>query len=347
VRVHQVGHKDYDEWAKLVATSPDGSIYSLPAYLDVLCRAAGGRYSVLAVRNAHELEGGVALYERDSRIGPYVSPRRLLYYNGIVLRRYDTKYPSEQTARSIRTMTALAGELRQREYSSVTLHCRGSLLDVRPFVAAGWSAIPQYTYVVPVADIPALWERVEKNLRRLVRRCEREGMTVSADNDFDSFFRLHASTMDRKGQGYYLPEQAFRNYFEALTSIGMCQLFHARLASGRPVATQFVLLGPGAVSHSVAAAVDAEFVRTGVSALLRWRVFEAMSAAGYAANDLTDASLNAVTHFKSQLGGDLQLFFSLESPRTLRVRVEQGAATLCRRGLATVAAAVRRAAGRT
>jgi hypothetical protein len=42
---------------------------------------------------------------------------------------------------------------------------------------------------------------------------------------------------------------------------------------------------------------------------------------GFSGNDLTGAGLNPVTHFKSQLGGDLHLFFVLNSPRTLRYQL--------------------------
>jgi Acetyltransferase (GNAT) domain len=341
ITVHELGEPELDAWTTLVSASPEGSIYSLPRYLDVLCATAGGRFRVLGVRHGDELVGGVALYERPSRLGAFVSTRRLLYYNGIVLKRYDTKYPSEQTGRHLKASTALAEALVGRGYASLQLSSRGSFLDVRPFLAAGWSAAPQYTYVVPVGDLELLWSRVEQNLRRLIRRSEKEGAAVVCDDDFDAFFRLHAGTMGRKGQELYLPEEAFRRWFEALRAADLCRLFHARLPGGRAVASQLVLLGPRPVSHSVAAATDPEFMKSGVSALLRWKVFEAVSELGFAANDLTDASLNAVTHFKSQLGGDLQLFFSLEAPRSAGNRLASWAAAGARR-----AAGVLRGGGR-
>jgi hypothetical protein len=52
----------------------------------------------------------------------------------------------------------------------------------------------------------------------------------------------------------------------------------------------------------------------GATAFLRWKVFEVLSGLGYAANDLTDAALNSVAHFKSQLGGTLEMCLILEKP---------------------------------
>ncbi len=284
----------------------------------------------------------MALYERDSRYGTHVSPRLLLSYNGIVLRRYETRYPSEQTARHIKIMTCLVDGLSHRGYAQITLNCRSSITDLRPFLSAGWSASPFYTYIVPVADLELLWSRIEQNLRRLIKRCEKDGMTVTDDCDFEAFYRLHTNTMERKGQAPYLPEPAFRQYFETLQAANLCRLFHARLPDGRPIATQLVLLGPSPVTHTVSAAADPEFLRTGVAALLRWKAFKAVSAMGFSGNDLTGAGLSPVTHFKSQLGGDLQLFLVASSPRTLRYRLGSRAEGYFRKSRSALENAARR-----
>jgi hypothetical protein len=118
-----------------------------------------------------------------------------------------------------------------------------------------------------------------------------------------------------------LPGPAFRIYFKALRQAELCRLFHARLPDGRPIATQLVLLGPGSITHTVTAASDPEYLQTGVNAFLRWKSFLAVSEMGYSGNDLTGAGLTPVTHFKSQLGGDLHMFLVLNSPRTMGNRL--------------------------
>jgi hypothetical protein len=322
---------DFPAWNELVEGSPDGSLYSTTRYLEVLGQATGGRFSIVAARLGDELAGGVGLFESDSRWGAYVAPRPLLYYNGVVQRRYATKYPSEQTSRHLKASAAIASALKERCYARLSLHCRSSFTDARPFLAAGFKASPQYSYVVDVRRLETAWSRVEQNLRRLVTRCEHEGMTVADDEDFDAFYRLHAATLDRKAAPTYLPEAAFRTYFETLRGEGLCRLYHARLPGGRAVASQLVLLGPHKVSHSVAAAADVAFLRSGASAFLRWRVLAAVSALGYEANDLTDAGLNPVTHFKSQLGGDLHQNLVLEAPQSRWFRVGTSLAGAARR----------------
>jgi hypothetical protein len=286
---------------------------------------------VLGARQGAELVGGVALYENDSVHGRYVAPRALLYYNGPVIRPYGTRYPSEQTGRHLKTISALEHAIASRRYARVTLACTPSFGDARPFLAAGWSAGLRYTYLVDIAEPGAQWGRVEQNLRRLIQRCEREGLICVDDDDFETFYRLHERTMARKGGEIYLSAEGFRHYFESLRRNGLCRLFHARQNDGRILASQLVLLGTGGLCHLVAAATDEAFLRSGASAFLRWKSFEALSASGYKIADLTDAALNAVTHFKSQLGGDLRMLLLLDAPQSLSYRLGTRAGALVRR----------------
>jgi Acetyltransferase (GNAT) domain len=346
--VAELAAADYPAWHALLARSPDGSIYSQPEYLATLCRAAGGRFRILGVSHGGELAGGVALYERGSGLGSFVAPRTLLYCNGVVLRRYDTKYPSQQTSRDVAAMTALAGRLEAMRYAYVNLRSLGSVTDVRPFLLRGWQAVPSYSYVVPLDDLASQWDRVEHNLRRLVKRCEtRDKLQFTDDSDFDAFYRLHVSTLGRRGVGAYLPEPAFRQYFTELHAAGLARLFHARLPDGRSIATQLVLLGPNATSQTVSAAGDEQFLQLGAHAFLRWRAFETLVALGCRSNDLTDAALNPVTHFKSQLGGQLTLSLVLKSPQKPLYRLGSSVTRSVgriRRGLGRM---VRRASGGT
>jgi hypothetical protein len=143
-------------------------------------------------------------------------------------------------------------------------------------------------------------------------------MQCVADDDFDTFFRLHKDTLTRKGAMGYLPREQFARFFDRLSKANLARIFTARMPDGRAAATQLVLMGPYPCAHTVCAGGDPELSKLGAHAFLRWRVFEQLSALGYKANDLTDAALNSVTHFKSQLGGDLVMSHVLTSPRSPR-----------------------------
>jgi hypothetical protein len=339
--------RDYPQWSGLVSRSPDGGIYAQPDYLEALCTATGGRFRIVGVRRGDELAGGIALYETTSTLlGRQAGPRLLLYYHAPVLAPYAGNYPSLRTARELEVLGALADRLAGSGHDAVVLKCRSTLRDVRPFLARGFSAYPSYTYVVPLTDLPAQWDRVEQNLRRLIKRCgERDGLVMTDDRDFDAFFRLHTLTLGRRGAATYLPEPAFRRFFETLHAAGLARLYHARLPNGAAIATQFVLLGSHPVCHTVCAGMDPEHARLGASAFLRWKSFEELARLGYQANDLTDAALNPVTHFKAQLGGDLECALVVESPRSLRAAAGRALQSTITRARGLAGGAARRLLG--
>lgn len=321
LRVAVLQEADFDSWSRFIVEAPGGSIYSAPGYLDALCCHTGGAFAILAAFRGETLAGGIALHVRPSRFGPWVGPRPFLYYNGIVLAPHSTRHPSEATSRELATLQVLAADVGARGFGAVTLHSMHAIADVRPFLDAGWTATPRYTYVVQLRDLAAQWERVEENLRRLVRRCQQAGVTVSESDDAEELFRLHVAAVGHHGVQPYLPREPFLSFVGAIRRLGLCRIYLARPPHGPAIAGQLVLTGPFATSHTVVAGADPEHRRSGVSAFLRWTVFEKLAAAGYLGNDLTDAALGSVTHFKAQLGGDLAPSFDLDAPRSTRFRI--------------------------
>ena len=312
---------EYPGWLKLLAESPQGSVYANPSYLEILCRATGGSFSLLGVFRGSELVAGLPLYEQPITGGRSVANRLLLYYSGIVLKPLSTRYPSKATSKYLDSLDAIADWLTSAKYARVILNHQG-MIDARPFLVRQWTARPGYTYVVPIADLPSAWNRVDQNLRRLVDRCAESGVSFSDDDDFESFFALHLQTHERKGAPLYLPKEQFAKYFIEIRSSGLGKLYQARLADGRAVAGQIVLFGQAGRSYTVCAGADSEFLNLGTTPWLRWEAFKVLSAAGYTSNDLTDAALNEITRFKAQLGGDLITNMIIQQPDCLELQRE-------------------------
>ena len=80
---------------------------------------------------------------------------------------------------------------------------------MRAYLARGWQAHPSYTYVVPLTDLRAQWQRVDGNLRRLIKRCtETDRLGFTDDDDFAAFFRLPPLARPPARRATYLPEAA-------------------------------------------------------------------------------------------------------------------------------------------
>jgi hypothetical protein len=244
----------------------------------------------------------------------------------LVLKNFETTYPSKRIGRQIEVMSLLEEHLSKIKYARLSLNNRSTIRDARPFKKQGWTVEINYTYVTPISDLKLLWDRTEQNLRRLINRCSKQDVQFTKDDDFESFFKLHLEIHQRKGVSLYLPRDQFKLYFEKLWSQGLCQLYFARLPDGgQPIATQLVLLGSHPVSHTVCAGADADYLKMGINPFLRWKAFEDLSSRGFTGNDLTDAALNPVTHFKSQLGADLEICLQFRKPDAIPFKLREKA----------------------
>lgn len=323
-----LGPDEYPRWAELVASSPDGSAYSLPEYVDALCTATHAEFRVLVGEHDGRIVGGITLYERRSRAGVFIAQRPLLYYNGIVLMPHDARHPSQRDEWCLHVMSALERALSQLPHARVKFKSRATLHDLRAFEPPAWSIIPTWTYQVDISDLAQAWDRIDKDQRRLIRRCSELGARLTEDDDFDSFYRLYATTHERKGAPLCLPRESFRRFVETLRKRGLGRIYHARMPDGSVLASQLVLTGPHPVTHVVCAGSDAATQKLGASPFLRWKVFEDLHAAGYRGNDLTDAAVNPVTRFKSQLGGELRLCLQVQRRDHWSMRVQEFVKTL-------------------
>ena len=318
-------------WDDFVCSSEHGSVYSLSSYLAVLAKAAGQRVKVAAVINNGRIAAGIAYTERSTRWGDIVEPRLLLQYNGPVIASAASTYPSKQTANELALSEKIAVFLESQQYGRTVIKCRWPYYDVRAFLARGWRAVPAYTYMVDLGDMNAAWGSVDRNLKRLINRCRTDGYTVQRSDEFDDFFRMHLETHERKGAPIYLPKSEFEAYFRELKELGLARLYYASNPSGNRIAAQLVLAGKCSKTETVSAAAEGSELGSGASAFLRWSVFEELSREGFRYNDLTDASLNSVTRFKSQFGGELRICFALIFPSTRSYRIGSSLSAAVRR----------------
>jgi lipid II:glycine glycyltransferase (peptidoglycan interpeptide bridge formation enzyme) len=211
-------------------------------------------------------------------------------------------------------------ELEGGRYASAELSNRHTFDDPRILLWRGWKIFPRYTYVVPVIDLTRQWDKVEQNIRRLISRCERDGMTLELSDDVDEFYTMHDATYRRKGIKPYISREKFVTLYEKLKAKDACQIYFARTDDGRRAAGQIVLMSKHPVTHTWVAGSDAEFLRSGASAFLRWKAFEDLNQRGYAYNDLTDAMNQRVAKFKSQFGGDLVPSFVIHKEISSKLR---------------------------
>lgn len=331
ITVRYLDPSEYERWDQFVDTSRLGSIYSLSFFLQAFCRAFGTGFRILGVFKNNEIVGGIGLHTKPGKYGDMVHIRPMLYYNGLVIDDFESKYPSITTSRQNEVVRAILDELEGGQYAFAEIASTYPFNDFRPFLARGWRVWPRYTYIVSIADLDRQWEHVEQNARRLISRCEREGMMLERSDDVDAFYTMNLNTYRRKGVDPYVSREKFAQLYGALAEKQACQIYFAVTREGKRAAGQMALFTRHPATHSWLAGSQPEFLQSGASAFLRWKVFEDLSTRGYQYNDLTDAMNEKVARFKGQFGGRLEPSFVIYKEISSRLRLENRIRSLLQR----------------
>ncbi len=320
VEARPLSDDDLPEWDMAISRSDTASGYFNSVYLRALSKAAGATVEFIGFYRDHSLVGGLPLFVTRSAFGLSVTPRPLLYYNGLWIDNFSDLGAAKSERKLISVITCLDHFLSRRRYSRVKLKLSPAFVDARPFMVNRWLVRPTYTYVVPLTEVDELWSRFDRDVRRLARKAESEGIFVTENSDTERLFELHAGVHERKGAPLYLDQKNFNSFVDEIVAAGLASVFHARLPGGRIIASQLVLQGAHPVSHTICAASDPEFDRLGSNSLLRWQVFQKLSHRGATGIDLTDAAINPVSAFKAKLGAELRLTLVVSRPDSVPLR---------------------------
>jgi hypothetical protein len=338
ISIRYLEPSEYERWDHFVDTTRLGTIYSQSFFLSALCQAFGTNFRILAAFKNDELVGGIGLHYRPSKYGNMVHIRPLLYYNGLVISDFESKYPSITSTRQTEVVRAILDELGGGQFASTEISSTYSFNDFRPFVDRGWTIWPRYTYIVPIADLEKQWEHAEQNIRRLISRCERDGMKLELSDDMDAFYSMNKETYERKGVKPYASRDTFTQLYCSLKERNACQIYFAVTPDGQRAAGEIVLFTQHPVTHTWMAGSNSNFLQSGASAFLRWKAFEDLSRRGYKYNDLTDAMIGKVAKFKSQFGGSLESSFVMYREFSSRLRLENRIRNLLRRPMNSIKA---------
>ncbi len=118
MNVRKIEESDFDDWNRLVSGSPEGQSSAFRRSSRSSAGRRRARFRIWRVER-RRTGGGAAVHEIDSRLGFRYRPAIFSPINGIILRRYSTKYPSQQTARHLKILSGFGAAFARSGYKSV------------------------------------------------------------------------------------------------------------------------------------------------------------------------------------------------------------------------------------
>lgn len=176
-----------NEWDYFVRQSPQGSIYSLHAYL---C-ASYPSWEALILKSAGAWQAVFPLFPKK-RYGVKLLWQPLFsQYTGILLRPLDHTAPLSYYQEQKNLIEALLAHL--PTYQLFSIQFSPAFDYPLPFYWQGFELHSRYTYQVPLSPKPT-FQNLRTNLQRNIRKAEKTGWSVAECRDVEPFARLMEQT---------------------------------------------------------------------------------------------------------------------------------------------------------
>jgi Acetyltransferase (GNAT) domain len=219
-------------WNRFVRQSAQGKLFHTFKWL----QSIGRPFQIHGCFEQGTLVGGMVLIEDP----PQVAINRYHFgpYHGVVLPAALPKYLTN-LKRHRDIMTALANYAKER-FKKIDCYLAPEVVDVQPFMWAGYSVRVTYTYRIDLTDLDQVWRNMEDKRRNDIRRAERDGITVDDKVRIEDVLRLTEKTYQRQEGEVHFSELATR-IEHALFPQNQCRCFVARAPDGTPLAGIFMV----------------------------------------------------------------------------------------------------------
>lgn len=194
--VRELAADEYQLWDRLVAMSPQRSIFSERWWIDIVTH---GEARLLGCFMENLLIGGLPIWPCTAVGITRLRQPPLTPYWGPVLhpRNNETKYAARLSSEHA-ILRAFAEELLR--WPDVTMQFHPSLTNWLPFFWSGYTQLTRYTYRIPdCSNTAALLATAEKSMRRGLRTAEECGLTLRDTVEPMVIAEVFRRVMERQG----------------------------------------------------------------------------------------------------------------------------------------------------
>lgn len=318
IRTLQSG--DYPAWDQLVHESKDGTVYHESWWLDAVSRLTQTPCVVYGAYAGSRLIAGVPFCLR--RRGPLTIARRP----------WATPYANCVFA---------AGACEDQNMAERLLHqvardCSQVTYTASPFSKAqpmgpAWKVRQRGTFMLDIADTQRVWSEVVYQLRKKIRKAQRNGLVSAGPCPPDVFYDLYSKTFNRRGITVPFSRSRFGKFWAQLDAGKRARSCLIVDGNGTHCAAGLALLDNKRAYYALAG-TDVDSSLLPASALLTWEIIKEV-APSCASFDLVGANIEGVVRFKKQFSPTLVEYAEATAYRSLPERLAMLSYGLVRRAL--------------
>ncbi len=306
---------DPASYLKFLGENPPQDPYSLPTFLDAYRSVLSREVEYLLIFKKETPIASCALSVGKRFSQPIVRLLPIRAYDGVHFRALGESKGQKLEFDRLSALQSLEGFL-SRSYGFYQLVFRPGFMDVRPFQWAGAAVIPQYTYVVDLANFSE--ENYTKSLREVLRAAERAGLNGGTCS-VGELVSLHQLSYERHGRRPPVAQDRLQSILEKLGQAGLLSIACIRNGNAKIIAGMASLKCADG-SYFFVAGTDAD-AEKGASHLLYHEIFKSGKEAGKSFVDLVGANTPTINLFKSSFGPRLEVYFRVWKANSIAARL--------------------------
>jgi hypothetical protein len=292
-------------YAKFLSDNPPGDPYSLLPLLEAYRSAFSCDYQLLFVTRSGIPVASIALFVGKRFLHKTTKLMPIRIYDGVHFRALGESRAQKQEYDRLLALQALEGYL-EKNFSFHQIVFQPGFSDIRSFQWAGAEVVPQFTYIIDLADFSE--NNYSKSLKEVLRSAEHSGLSASTCS-IDELVTLQRISYERHSRRPPVSSDTLNTLLSALHSAGLLDIRCVRNRSGDLVAAMS-WLKTGSSSFFYAAGTDAE-AEKGASHLLYHEILMSEKKKGNSFVDFCGANTPTINLFKSAFGPRLQVYFKI------------------------------------
>lgn len=290
-------------YARFLSDNPPTNPFSIPLFLETYKEVFSCEVELLLISRSETPIAACAVFVGKRFSQPIVRLLPIRTYDGVHFRKLEGSKGQKQEYEKLLVLQALESYL-ARNFSFYQMVFPPGFADVRSFQWAGATVIPQYTYIVDMANYSE--DNYTKSLKEVLRAAERSGL-FSSTCSIEELTALQQISYKRHGRTAPVPVDKLDRLLHAFDGAGLLKITCVKNPQGGILAGM-ARLQFGSGSYFYVSGTDAEGEK-GASHFLYHEILKSDAASGTSFVDFCGANTPSINLFKSSFGPRLETHF--------------------------------------
>ena len=261
--VQTLDYHQYSLWDSFVEQSPQGDVFCYSWWLEAITKS---NFKLIAIIDNGEILAGIPVaYDSHNKVNEPPLTRTL----GVLYKNIEYTSQRKQISTERKWLSALLKQLPLENFVQMCMH--HNFTDWLPFRWRGFRQTTRYTYIINYEKktINDLWNRMDLETKRVIRRAEEKGIRIETADDFSEVYKFESMSYERQGLEFRVPFDDLKLLDDAIKKRGNRIIFRAVDNLNRVHAVLYIAYNSKS-AYALLSGSDSNLRKLGGHTLIMW-----------------------------------------------------------------------------